>query len=234
MSVAQTILKLGKQLYPTGRAFKIPEGGYFERLNSALAEIEAQAFSGGISILDSTLPDNNNFTAQDATDWERRLGIVVSPLVALPLRKAAIIRKINHPGTIKARQNFRYLEGQLQAAGFSVFVYENRFEYGGSYDTANPLTLTGGVGALENQYGDNEYGEAQYGISFPGMIANHINEDLDANFDTGANLRSTFFIGGSPLGTFASVPLNRKNEFRQLVLRIKPVQTVAFLFINFV
>lgn len=232
--VSDSILALTRQLYPKGRAFKMPADSFFERLHTALIVTEAAAFSGILSILDSALPDNMNFTSDDASDWERRLGLIVSPSVPIAQRKAAIIRKINHPGTIKARQNFKYLEGQLQAAGFNVYVYENRFEYGGQYDTMNPLTLSGGIGADPVQYGDGQYGDFQYGTRYTNLVANHIDQDRDASFGVGDNLRSTFFIGGSPIGSFENVSAARKNEFRQLILRIKPAQTVAFLFINYI
>ena len=127
MSTLDKIKKLGKTLYPTGRAFKIPFGGVFDKLNSALSESEQRAFDDAVSILDSALPDNNNFTTGDATDWERRLGLITNPSVPLSDRKLAIIRKMRHPGNIPARQNFLYLQGQLQDAGFDVFVFENIF-----------------------------------------------------------------------------------------------------------
>ena len=52
-------------------------------------------------------------------------------------------------------------------------------------------------------------------------------------FDIGDNYKSTFFIGGAVLGDFANVPFQREKEFRQLVLKLKPDQTIAFIFINF-
>jgi len=61
-----------------------------------------------------------------------------------------------------------------------------------------------------------------------------VDEVLDSYFLIGANYRSTFFIAGSSLTTPASVDINRKNEFRQLILKIKPVQTVALLNLNYV
>jgi hypothetical protein len=238
MSIADKILTLTRQLYPSGRAFKMPPGGFLERTHKALAVSEAAAYSDIAELLYAVLPDNSNFTADDATDWERRLGLVSNPLTSLADRKLAIKRKMNHPGTIPARQHYLYLQGQLQAAGFSVYVYENRFPIYplGDYETRNPLSLNGGLNAVPFQLGDHQLGDRQLGQEYdPTLrIINSVDEDVDALFDVGSNLKSTFFIGGSPLGTYASVDATRKEEFRQLVLRIKPVQTVAYLFINFV
>lgn len=229
----EKLLKLTRQLYPTGRAFRAPFGGVMDRLHRGLAQSEARVYADATGVLDAVLPDNDGFTADDATDWERRLGLITNESLDLATRKAVIIRKMNHPGTIPARQNYRYLEGQLQASGFNVFVYENRFPTGGgSYETMTPGEL-GGVG-VEAQYGMYQYGEFQYGEDFPYKVANSLDADVDLGFDHGSLLRRTFFIGADPLGTYANVDATREPEFRELIMKIKPAQTVAFLFVNYV
>lgn len=235
MSFYDQIIRLTKQVYPTGRAFKMPFNGYLEGLHRALAISENQAYLDARAILNSILPDNDQFTENDASDWERRLGLITNSAVPLADRKLAILRKMNHPGSIAARQNYRYLQGQLQAAGFDVYVYENRFpDGGGGYVTHNPADLTYGAGLVQVQHGDVQHGvPIQHGGLFQNIIANHIDEASDWLFNIGDNLRSTFFIGGPSLGAFASVNEDRKNEFRQLILKIKPVQTVGYLFINY-
>lgn len=236
MSIAAKILKLTRQLYPTGRVWKMTVNSYLERLHKALAVVEAEVYNDAAAILYAILPDNDNFTAADATDWERRLGLVSNNATPLADRKLAIKRKMNHPGTIPARQNYLYLEGQLQAAGFDVYVYENRFAlYPTGYETRNPLTVFAGAGTFIVQHGDWQHGDQQHGVALDpeDRIINYIDKEDDATFDVGDNLRSTFFIAGATLATTASVLASREEEFRQLVLKIKPVQTVAFLNINF-
>lgn len=232
MTLAEIILSLTKRLYPKGRAFRVHEGSYIEKIHKALAISELKADQDALSILDSAIPDNDNFTEDDATRWEQRLGLITNVSVSLSDRKAAIIRKMNHPGTILARQSAGFLEGQLQLAGFSVFVYQPNI---------SPASILGSgqdVGISEYsddvQYNDGEYGSTESGSVFENCIANRIDESKDAWFDVGDNLRSTFIIGGSTLGSFANVTLTRKDEFRQLILKIKPVQTVGFLFVNYV
>jgi len=234
MSVLDNIKRLTNQLYPTGRAFKLFRDSEFKKLHDGLALSEQRAYDDALAILDAILPDNDNFTIDDATDWERRLGLVTNPAVSLDDRKLAILRKMNHPGTIPARQHFLYLEGQLQAAGFSVFVFENRFDDGfGGLETRNPGDVA--IGSFTSvQHGQVQHGASQHGASLIDKIVNSIDPKVDESFDVGANLRSTFFIGGSPVGTAATVDVNRQDEFRQLVLKIKPAHTVAFLFINFI
>lgn len=229
------ILALTKQLYPTGIAFKMPKGGFFEKLHLALNESENRAYNAAYGLLDNILPDNANFTEADAYDWERRLGLITGLGVSLEDRKKAIKRKINHPGTIAARQHYLYIQGQLQAAGFDVYVYENRFPYGGgTYYTRSIYDVAGLIGTNEFQYGEGQYGDGQYGPTYGNIIANHIDEVQDQQFYITSNLRNTFFIGGNPLGSFANVNENRKAEFRQLILKLKPAQMIGYLLINYV
>jgi len=224
------IKALSRSLYPRALAFRGPADGWREALHAGLAVSEARAYGDALAILDSVLPDNPNFTADDATDWERRLGMIPST-ASLADRMAAIRRKMNHPGGIKARQHYLYIEGQLQAAGFNVWVHENRFWNGTSYDTQDPVTVFGGSGLLDNQHGDWQHGDIQHGGKWKDIIANHIDLQRDQTFSTGSSLRATFFICGQTLGTPAYIPANRLAEFRQLVLKLKPVQCVAFNFI---
>lgn len=234
MSTESKIKKLTAQLYPRGRAFRIPRNGVKEELIHSMSQSEKRAYEDALSILNVILPDNMNFTADDATRWEERLGLITNDSVSLEDRKAVIIRKMNHPGKIPARQNWLYLEQQLQAAGFDVYVYENNF--GGV--TLSPTDIIGsGLSGISihglSAHGEGVHGNVNTGSVYQNCVANYINEILDYWFDVGDNLRNTFYISGPYIDTFADVPLERKEEFRQLILRIKPVQTIAFLFVNF-
>lgn len=231
------ILRQKKNLYPTGRAFRIPKDGVFESLLKTLNISEAQAVEDAKSILNAILPDNANFTADDAGEWEVRLGLITNPLVALADRKAAIIRKLNYPAQTKAKGNWRYIQSQLQLANFNVYVFENRFDnYPDGFITKSPIDITGDPSLLvDYQHGMLEHGQAEHGEKFwTNKCVNHIDEKLDLPFIIGANMKSTFYIGGNPIGTYANVDVNRKDEFRQLILKLKPVQTIALLFVNYV
>lgn len=233
--IGDQLLALTKQLYPTGRAFNIHNGSKIERLHKALILSEERAYNDFVSTLFSILPDNDNFTSDDATLWETRLGLITNESVPLEDRKAAIIRKMNHPGVVRARQNYLYIQEQLQLAGFNVFVYENP-------DLLSPADIIGSENTGIAEHSPNvehmetgmEHGSTEFGSVFYNCIANSIYENEDAFFDVGENLRATFYIGGDPLGTFADVDEDRKLEFRQLILRLKPVQSIGFLFINYI
>jgi hypothetical protein len=235
MTLKEKLLVLARQLYPSGRAYRMSEGGYLEGLHKALGMTEERAYNDFVSVLDNLLPDNANFSIDDATDWERRLGMITNISLSLDERKAAIYRKMNFPGGQPARQNKDFIQWQLQLAKFNVFIYENIFSDGmGGYISKQPLDITGGVGGSEFQHGDFEHGTHEHGIYWGNIIANKINETEDNNFVIPNDLSATFFVGGATLGSFAAVDLNRKNEFRQLLLTLKPASTVGFLMINYV
>jgi hypothetical protein len=256
MSFIDQIKALSKQLLPTGRAFRANVGGWFDALIYALSISEAKAYSDALSILDSiipdrydpTLPDNLQiFTGQDCTDWETRLGLTVYnpdgpniPLYQpnLKTRYDAILRKMQYPSTFKARTNPGNMQGQLQDAGFDVYVYRNRFFVSGGWTTQNPVTISGGTGLLAYQHGDHQHGDGQHGGEWGDIVANYIDLNQDLLFQVGTNQYFTFFIGGpnlsSPATAYANVPAARMDEFRQLILKFKPIHTVAYLFINYV
>lgn len=232
------IVKLTRQLYPNARPFKMPYGGILERLHAALAKSEARAYDDAYSVLNSAIADNPNFTEGDATDWERRLGIANGNGSTLPDRMMLINQKINYPGTAAPRQNYLFIQDQLRAAGFDVYVYENKFDDGaGNFITKTPEQIidpanTGTVHSIGTQHGAGVY-HGYINPVFTNKVVNHIEEEKDQYFIVGSNYRSTFFIAGSTITTFANVPASRKVAFRQLILQLKPVQTVGFLFINY-
>lgn len=222
MAVIDDIKKLTKILLPTGRAFRMPKDGEFQKLMDGLALSEERLWADTGSTLDSIIPDNNNFSADDATLWEKRYGLITSDSVSLTDRKAAIIRKMNHPGNVKPRQNYRFIQAQLRLANFDVYLYEN-------LSRLNPL-----VGGFIFQHGDYQHGDAQHGGAVADKVARSIYSSEDADFDIGTNYSNVFWIGGATLGTFANVDADRETEFRDLILRLKPLNQIAYLVVNYV
>jgi len=223
------LLRLSKILFPTGRAFKMFDGSEFEKLTKALSKSEERFYNDSKFLLWAILPDNSNFTADDCTDWERRLGLVYSPLSSVTDRKAAILRKLNAPGINPAKGHYLNLERELNLAGFNVKVYEN-------IPVTDPSTAGWTILTTPVQYGNgNQYATSvQYGVNFSNKIANHIDESMDLDFNIGGDYPCVFFIGGATVGSSANVPLVRKNEFRELILKIKQVQDVGLLYVNYI
>lgn len=226
-NIPQQILNLTKRLYPTGRAWRLAISNTFEQLHLGLRDTEVEAYNAAIAILNKILADNVNFTTQDATDWERRLGISASSTTSLDDRKSAILRKYSHPGNVLGRSSAVYVEGQLQAAGFNVFVYENL----AGTDPATFFTVT------TTTLGDSDAFHATNTVLGGGvsdfLVVNSLDSSRDATFSLGSDFRNTFFIGGQTLGDFATVPQARETEFRQLILTVKPTHLAAALLINY-
>lgn len=222
-----------KSLFPDGRAFRSKNGSDSDKLYTALNEDHEQTFKEAKSVLNSILPDNPNFTADDALRWEQRLGLITNTATPLHDRMQAIRRKMNYPGEIVDRSSSGFIQAQLQLAGFPVYVYENTSELTpnqvfGSMSSGIAQHATTGVYHMSS--GLYHGAESLY----PDMLANSIDESDDAYFDVGDNLQSTFFVCGSTLGAIVNISKSRKKEFRQLLLRLKPAHNIAYLGINWV
>lgn len=262
MSKQREFLWLAQILYPGGRAFRMPEpsdttlytegssvidsedddyvmseggsvNGILYRLHRSLAVPQSEAYQGITGVLNNIHPDNPDFTIQDAHDWYRRLGLFDSGLVSFEDMKLAIRRKRSFPLTPIDKQHYLFIEGQLRDAGFDVRIYENRFLSGGSYITKTPEEVLG-VFTGASEYDDEEYGDFEYGGDYSNKIVQYLEEDKDAVFDTGSNYKSTFFVAGSTITTFADIDVNRKTEFRQLLIKLKRAETCGLLFVNYV
>jgi len=224
------LLKLTKQLFPTGRAFRFSLNGIKQKYTEGLLLSEQRALDDAYSVLYTILPDNDNFTADDASIWENRLGLINGDGKPLADRKAAILRKYRYPGDILPRQSAQYIEDQLQLAGFDVYVHENRFFPGPVTKSPGELGVTPLPSVV--QHGQFQHGQIQHGQSLFDICANYIDSDLDSGFVM-SDLRATFYISDVTLPDFADVDSDRKAEFRELILKLKPAHSAAFLFINY-
>lgn len=234
--VTDELLALTHQLYPSGRAFWMPVGGDMEKLHLGINESLDQSYQDALTLFSGLLPDNSDFNESDAANWERVYGITTNAGLPLQQRMNAIYQKIAFPGGQPARQNYLFIQGELQQAGFDVYVYENIFSDGmGGFTTKTPQQISSDPSIFTQvRYGQVRYGQSRYGNVLNNKIANSVNESDDLHFDIGGDLTGTFFIGGPTLGSFANVPAARHDEFRQLILQLKPTQNVGFLFINYI
>lgn len=211
-------------------------GGFLYRLHRALSVQLAILYTGIRGVQNAQLPDNPFFTIQDAHDWYRRLGIYDSGTIPFSSMIAAIKQRMSFPVTPLNKMNYLFIQAQLQAAGFNVNVYENRFASGGTFITKTPFQVLG-TGYTLAQYGSFQYNDTQYGTGAGDggvtICANYLEVPSDAGVVV-TNLRSTFFIA-DPAGitTYATIPSARLVEFRQLLIKLKSIHTIAYLIINF-
>ncbi len=237
MSVLSNILALSKQLLPTGQAFRAKLDSNEEKLFRGLAISEDEADNAVTGIKSSLIPDNDAFTEDDATDWERRLDIYGNASIPLATRKATILRKMAEPGVNPAKAHYLRLQQELQDAGFNVYVYENIFHvYPGlqNYTYSNPAIWNGNI-LSEVYLDDYQLGDIYLDKQINNIAARYLDLKQDVYWSFGADQASTFFIGAGPgtLGTYATIPGSRREEFRQLLLSLKQPQDIGILFINY-
>lgn len=225
------LLQATKLLYPTGKAFKLFDNNNIGKLHKALAESENRVLNDIFSTYDEVLPDNFNFTSEVASQWERRLGLTVNPNITLQQRKLAIKRKMNHPGDIPGRQNIRYIEQQIQDAGFTnLYVHKNKF----NGVARSPREILG------SRHGNSVHGGTSHGGYFGEVVIDYLEPKIDeqryfdyiwskpSGFDLEPFYRMTFFIADSNLD-FATVDANRRRELRALILKLMPANMICFL-----
>lgn len=225
-SLTDIMASLAVDLYPTGRAFTMPKDGIADKTHSALNRSFIRLINAGLGIFDSNIPDSENFDIDDCLLWEYRMGLRTNESLSIEQRREAILRKLSRGRNVKARQSLTYIQYQLRLAGFDVYVHENTIPY------RSPEDIVAGS-SNSAQHGDNnQHGVgSQHGATSVQLIAN-LSTPNEA-FSVG-NLWATFFVGGAVLGTSAVIPANRQEEFRELVLKLKPAHLVAYTFIQFI
>lgn len=224
-SLTDVMASLAIDLYPTGRAFTMPKDGIADKTHGALNRSFIRLINAGLGIFDSNIPDSENFDTDDCLLWEYRLGLRTNESLTIDQRRDAILRKLSRGRNVKARQSLTYIQYQLRLAGFDVYVHENTIPY------RSPEDIVAGYSNRAQHGDDNQHGTGlQHGATSVQLIAN-LSTPKEA-FSVG-NLWATFFIGGAVLGNSANVSPKREEEFRELVLKLKPAHLVAYTFINF-
>ena len=93
IAIIDVFADLARQLYPTGRAWYMNKNGTFDNLHKAINRSFVRVVQDSYLTLDSVFPDNNNFSENDATLWEYRLGLITNTSLDLETRKQIILRK---------------------------------------------------------------------------------------------------------------------------------------------
>lgn len=232
-SLSRLLSDLAAQLYPTGRAFTVFKNGVIDTLHTAINMSFIRFIEEAKDTLNSCFPDNDSFDENDCSLWEYRFGMVTNLSLDLATRRQAIFRRMSRGRNVPARQHISYITYQLQLAGFDVYLHENGFIEGGILVYKRPEEINSIL--PENlQHGV----PTQHGI---GTQHGGVNNDVIANsykpneiYSVGDNyLSKTFFIGGEVFGSTATVPYSRQEEFRELVLKLKPAHLIAFTFIDY-
>ena len=228
---------LADQLYPTGRAWRIYSENNIGKIHEAINETFLDLREEGFALINSVIPDNPYFTNEDCLFWEGKLGIISNSNLTIEQRRNIILNKLSFPRNIKARQSMKYIEKQLHLNGFTeVRVYANIFyNPNGTHYYMSPQQLSQQAAMVVQHGGNTQHSNStQHGDANVEVIANSVN---DENYSIGGNenLWATFFIA-SPISVTEKgfVPNSRKKEFKELVLKLKPANTVAFTLINYI
>jgi hypothetical protein len=231
----EDLLGLVSQLYPTGRAWYLPENGVFQNLHKAINVSFLRFVNDSYNLIDGSFPDNVDFDENDCDLWEYRLGLITNSSLSLNQRRTIILRKMAYPQNQRLRQGYRYIQEQLNLYGFNVGVYENIFyDINGDYYYKLPSDILSQSVTPTQHGGIIQHGTStQHGAGNFDVIANNMYQE-SYNFGGVENLWATFYIAGpNSISDYASIPSNRKAEFRELVLKLKPAHTIAFTFINY-
>lgn len=234
-SDAKEISDLVSSLYPTGRVWYLPENGTYRKIHSVINKTFLNVKFYCKSMINSYFPDNEEFDNNDAEFWENKLGLITSNSLSLEQRKEIILRKMAFPQNIKARQGILYIQSQIDLYGFDCKVYENIFQdVNGDYYHESPENIIQQA-LLDTQHGGStQHGLAtQHGKGSFDVIANRISTEV-YNIGGNSHLWATFYIASkNSLFHGATIPASRKDEFRELILKLKPAHLVAFCLINY-
>ena len=231
---SKQLMDLVNFLYPTGRAWLLPEKGNYRMIHDVVNNSLLKVKDYLKLMLNSYFPDNEDFDEEDCEFWENKLGLISSNSLSLQKRKEIILRKMAFPRGIEARQGLSYIQEQLDIYGFNVKIYENIFQDdNGNYYHENPNNVLE-LALLDTQHGwPTQHGPTQHGKGAFDVIANTI-ETENYNIGGNQNLWSTFFIASKDSLTKAGIiELSRKREFKELILKLKPAHLVAFCLISY-
>lgn len=232
--------------------------------NTQILLAETQALSDFNDKMDQLLaqkyPDNPVFDQEDTENWERVFGISPADSMTLEERRQVVVAKQQYPNGVIDRGHWKFIQDQLQANGFDVYLHENRTE-------ATEFTTQCGISQCsdETQCGGFNYPTEVFEAvepdpSYTEYCANYLEPELDATvFDPGGGtycgsaqcgddtqcsdpvfedrnqqLSYTCFVSAATYPNKADVPLDRKNEFRELLLKLKPAHVVMILYINYI
>jgi hypothetical protein len=258
------IHKIWASLFPTGRAWNFAKGNFekestdyvydaydnteFEAydglsfggelevtsrlsqryINAKLAQLEVVS-NKLENLLLQKFADNDSFTIDDCVVWERVLGLKISNLT-LEQRKEIILKRQTNADILQYTNTKEYIQKVLQDNGFDLYVHENRVWDGTKYVNKKFTATT-----YDTAYYDTDYYDDN-GISYSEYVENYL-EYADENTELFSNLgeyNECFIIGSSVENTYANLSVNKRIELRDLILKTKPTNTVAFLQINFI
>ena len=152
-----------QKLLPKGRAFRLPFENDLYKFHQAQAKEPERICDFYVDVRDSGLPPNIPSDALD--DWETFLGLLANSNLTDAERNERALGKLTAVGG----QGPDYIQDQLQAAGFPVFVYENNPTAG----ARTYITLSNDTGIESNDFLSGDFTDRLNPNAVPGdLLAN--------------------------------------------------------------
>lgn len=195
----------------------------------------AGAPSGAKDFVDGVWGDLFPGTTRELTEWERTFGIETDPVDAN--RRTNIATEWAATGG----ESPSYIQGVLQAAGFSVYVYE-WWASGPPWVARDPRTytsvpLTGTVQCGETwaRCGEPAAQCNDFLANDPKYFQNDtLSKRAPPPIPSDPSAWPYFlYIAGATFPTPASVPIGRREQLRRLILKLKPAQDWVVLLVNY-
>lgn len=248
------LFNLYATLLPDGRAFDIKNSYNFRKIFDAVSRLQDDLINDSENVLIGLDPNNEYFTEEQAKKLEKRYGLYINESLDFATRKQRLISRMTAPGDQLAKQHWSYIQKRLRDSGFDVYVHENRFTssvlgsgYAGTafagtafagsegfdYYAINPET-TGYTEQCNNYIDVSKDTPPEAFMSTAGTMFAGTAYATDPPVESDDWWKGCFFIGGETFGTLAEVEQTRKNEFRHLILKLKPAHSRAYLLIYYI
>ena len=241
------------KLFPTGRAWLQKPFKIMTAIKGGIADELEDARAAALLLKDSIFP--SLMDEQFISDWESRFRLPEQTALTIEERRERLVAQwLSGTG-----QTAEHIQNKLQESGFDVFVTDGvsdaefdsllgEYVLGdfalegaviiGDQVIANPCEQVSTVGTI---LGDFVLGDGfVLDKNKPRIIVNHIDDSLE-NEDfcplAVEQYKYVFYVQGGPgpaLGEIATIPAARYKEFREIVLKYKPMNSWVLAFVQMV
>lgn len=244
-----------EKLFPTGRAHKVGKVG--DDMKLALSDSVDRLNYSIDNLLNGVLPDNSQFNIDWVLRHEKMYALSAYDSDTLQDRIDRIIYHLTPFPRDYGILSLESIQNEIDNSGWGgiLYVHEN---LGGLYphDVLPPLSFPPQLG--DGQLGDYQLGTFKYDVDYPqfydffqlggfqlgdsqlnnfpqfnNKIGNSLNK-VDDLFVNLSPIENTFYMCGLNLGDIVVLPKSDEIPLRQLLLDIKPLNSVGFLLIEYV
>ena len=217
----------------------------------SLEEIYQKLFN----LLKQRIPDNEIFDNTDILNWERVLGLVQNNSISDDIRKERILSKQTY--YLEELGQRELIEKRLRENGFDVYVHENRYpnepietqvgfaecgfaECGGyiltdgDYIYKQPEPYTEICANYIDSEIDSKLTESETGAECGLVECGQFECSNDYSIDIDSFNQSVFFVSAEIYPNKSNIDISRKDEFRQIILSLKPITDIALLYVNYI